>query len=257
MSTLTRRRFVVLSAVAVLGAACGAPPAETGLRGNGTVLRPREVQQFPPSAEEPTETPLSVRTPTPQPRLAPTVGPTPVLPADAEPIVRTEALPVVPGGSTDAEMHVMPVPTGRPPVAMAMPARRVVIPTIGLDSKVIQLGTKLDRKGQIAWETAPFAVGQHKGLAGPGQAGNLVLSGHISSPTEGNVFHNLPQVKVGQGVIVSTDERQYLYQVTDVKTVTPDKVEVLDQTADATATLITCYPDGVYSHRLVITARLV
>jgi sortase (surface protein transpeptidase) len=31
----------------------------------------------------------------------------------------------------------------------------------------------------------------------------------------------------------------------------------MDQTADATLTLITCVPDGIYSHRLVVTARLV
>ena len=54
----------------------------------------------------------------------------------------------------------------------------------------------LDRKGQIAWETAPFAVGQHKGLAGPGQNGNMVLSGHISSPGEGAIFHHLPDLNV-------------------------------------------------------------
>jgi LPXTG-site transpeptidase (sortase) family protein len=153
-------------------------------------------------------------------------------------------------------MHVVPVPS-KPPVANALPARRLVIPSIGLDSKIIQLGTKLDRRGQIAWETAPFAIGQHKGLAGPGQTGNMVLSGHISSPSEGAVFHSLPDLKVGEGVIVATDERQFLYRVVNVKTVTPDQVEVLNQTPDATATLITCVPDGIYSHRLVVTARLV
>lgn len=246
MSLTTRRRFLVLSTLAFVGAACAAPAEEPGGRGTGTVYRGRET-----TAVE--------ATPVAQPTLTtrPTVEPTPVAPVAPEPIVPADAIPATPFGSTEAEMHVVPVPTGKRPVATALPARRVIIPTIGLDSKVIQLGTKLDRKGQIAWETAPFAVGQHKGLAGPGQNGNMVLSGHISSPNEGRVFHSLPDVEVGQGVIVSTDERQYLYRVVDVKTVTPDKVEVLDQTPDATATLITCVPDGVYSHRLVVTARLV
>jgi LPXTG-site transpeptidase (sortase) family protein len=185
----------------------------------------------------------------PTPVVVPTEEPDPIVPPDA--------LPALPVGATDAEMHVVPVPNGKPPIAAALPARRLVIPTIGLDSKVIQLGTKLDRKGQIAWETAPFAIGQHKGLAGPGQNGNMVLSGHISSPNEGAVFHHLPDLKVGEGVVVATDERQYLYRVTEVKTVTPDEVSVLDQTPDPTATLITCVPDGIYSHRLVVTARLV
>jgi LPXTG-site transpeptidase (sortase) family protein len=184
--------------------------------------------------------------PTPEPTTAPVA-----------PIVPPDALPTPGVGSTYNEMHVMPVPMGKPPVAAALPAKRLIIPTIGLDSKVIQLGTKLDKYGQIAWETAPFAIGQHKGLAGPGQNGNMVLSGHISSPNEGAVFHHLPDLKVGEGVIVATDERQYLYRVEEIKTVTPDQVSVLDQTPDPSATLITCVPDGIYSHRLVVTARLV
>jgi LPXTG-site transpeptidase (sortase) family protein len=193
--------------------------------------------------------------PTPAPRAIPTLLPTP-MPA-TEPIVPSDVLPTLVGGSTDAEMHVVPVLSGKPPIVPTLPARRIIIPTLGLDSKVIQLGTKLDRRGQLAWETAPFAVGQHKGLAGPGQNGNMVLSGHISSPNEGAIFHRLPDLNVGEGVIVATEERQYLYRVVDVKTVTPDKVEVLDQTSDSTATLITCVPDGIYSHRLVVTAHLV
>jgi LPXTG-site transpeptidase (sortase) family protein len=246
MPSMTRRRFVLLSTVALLGAACGAP-AEAGLRGSGTVLMPREADTSP--------TRVAAVEPTPTLRAIPTLPPAPT-PAP-EPIVSSDMLPTLVGGSTDAEMHVLPVLSGKPPIAPTLPARRIIIPTLGLDSKVIQLGTKLDRKGQLAWETAPFAVGQHKGLAGPGQNGNMVLSGHISSPNEGAIFHHLPDLKVGEGVIVSTEERQYLYRVTDVQTVTPDKVEVLNQTSDATATLITCVPDGIYSHRLVVTARLV
>jgi len=235
---------MLLSAVALVGAAaCSSGEPAARPRGAGTVYQP----------EEPTATAATVMpTPMPQPTVAPTM-PVPTL----EPIVEADALPTPGVGSTYNEMHVVPVPSGKPPVAAALPARRLIIPTIGLDTKVIQLGTKLDKYGQIAWETAPFAVGQHKGLAGPGQNGNMVLSGHISSPNEGAIFHHLPDLKVGEGVIVATDERQYLYRVEEIKTVTPDEVSVLNQTPDPTATLITCVPDGIYSHRLVVTARLV
>jgi LPXTG-site transpeptidase (sortase) family protein len=250
MASLTRRRFMLLSAVALVGAAACSAPQETGLRGSGTVFIPRDAAES-QSASAPVQEVIAE--PTPRALVIPTQLPAPT----AEPIVPPDALPTAIAGATDAEMHVVPVPTGKPPIAAALPARRLIIPTIGLDTKVIQLGTRLDRRGQIAWETAPFAVGQHKGLAGPGQNGNMVLSGHISSPAEGAVFHNLPELKVGEGVVVATEERQYLYRVTDVKTVTPDQVSVLDQTPDPTATLITCVPDGIYSHRLVVTARLV
>jgi LPXTG-site transpeptidase (sortase) family protein len=242
VAVLTRRRFVLLSAVALLGAACGSSETETGLRGSGTVYRPREA---PPPAAEPTAAATAVAT---AERPAPT--------ARREPLVPAEAAPAPVYGGTDAQAHVMPV-LSRAPITQPLPARRIVIPSIGVESKVIQLGTKLDRRGQIAWETAPFAVGQHKGLAGPGQNGNMVLSGHISSPNEGAVFHRLPDLKVGEGVIVATDERQFLYRVVETKVVSPDEVSVMDHTSDATATLITCVPDRVYSHRLVVTAHLV
>lgn len=251
---------MLLSAVALLGAAACSAPAETGLRGSGTVLRSRDARdaEDAPGAPQATNTPAEpTSTALPYPVATPVLVPTPTPVVEREPIVPADALPTLTAGTTDAEMHVVPVIQGKPPVATALPARRLIIPTIGVDSKVIQLGTKLDRRGQIAWETAPFSVGQHKGLAGPGQNGNMVLSGHISSPNEGGIFHRLPDLKVGEGVVVGTEERQYLYRVIDVKTVNPDEVSVLDQTPDPTATLITCVPDGIYSQRLVVTARLV
>src|SRR5579859_73475 len=256
---MKRRRFMLLSGLALLGTACGAAAPEPSGRDGGTVFYPRDTTTT-PAAETPltpdaTPAALTALVP-PTPVRPPTAVPTP--PAEADLIVPQDALPTdTAASSTDAEMHVMPVLPGKPAVTAALPARRVVIPTIGLDSKVIQLGTTLDRHGQIAWETAPFAVGQHKGLAGPGQNGNMVLSGHISSPSEGAVFHHLPELKLGEGVIVSTEERQFLYRVIWVQTVTPDQVQVLDPTPDPTLTLITCVPDGIYSHRLVVTASLV
>jgi sortase A len=256
MATMNRRRFMLLSAVTLLGAACGSAAEAPGGRDSGTVYYPRDATPLPGHVAEPTLSVPATMEPVPTPRPVPTVVPTP--PAEEDLIVPSDALPTASVASTtDAEMHVMPVLPGKPPVSAALPARRVVIPTIGLDSKVIQLGTTLDRRGQIAWETAPFAVGQHKGLAGPGQNGNMVLSGHISSPSEGAVFHHLTELKVGEGVIVSTEERQYLYRVVQVQTVTPDQVQVLDPTPDPTLTLITCVPDKIYSHRLVVTAHIV
>ena len=182
---------MLLSAVALVGAAACSSPQEAGLRGTGTVFYPRDASESAAAPAEPANAAAVAPTAPSVPTHPPV--PTPV----AEPIVAPEAIPTLIAGATDAEMHVVPVPMGKPPIAAALPARRLVIPTIGLDTKVIQLGTRLDRHGQIAWETASFAVGQHKGLAGPGQNGNMVLSGHISSPNEGAVFHGLPEMEVG------------------------------------------------------------
>src|SRR5205823_4051446 len=129
--------------LALLSAACGST-AEAGLRGTGTVLFPREANSMPTSmpSSEPTvaaQAPPRTLIPTPTPRV--------------DPIVPADALPTVATGSSDAEMHVIPPLADKLRMSPTQPAKRVIIPTLGLDSKVIQLGTKLDRHGNIAWET--------------------------------------------------------------------------------------------------------
>jgi sortase A len=168
-------------------------------------------------------------------------------------------IPVAAGPAAAAQSQVVPPiqPRTRPYTNRLEVPERLQIPTIDLDSKVVPIGTKTDDKGHILWETAAFAVGHHRGTGLPGETGNVVLSGHISSPREGAVFHNLTRVKEGDGVVVSTSGHQYLYVVTDTKTVTPDAVDVLDPTDESILTMITCVPDGIYSHRLIVRAEAV
>lgn len=197
--------------------------------------------------------PTPVPAPTPQPTAPPA-------PAQRQgPVVLAPPIPGVPVSAMQAQAQVIPqLPTRtRPYTNWLQPPDRLQIPSIGLDSKIIPLGTKFDPRGFIAWETAAFAVGYHRGSGLPGENGNTVLSGHISSPHEGNVFTKLPKVEVGDGIVVSTPDRQYLYVVADIKTVTPDAIEVLDPSDHAIATLLTCVPDGIYSHRLVVRADAV
>jgi sortase A len=138
-----------------------------------------------------------------------------------------------------------------------LPPEKVQIPSIDLDARVIPLGTHFDRTGSLAWETAPFAVGHHRGSANPGETGNVVLSGHISSPSEGAIFQRLPQVKPGDNLIMTTAQASFLYRVWDVRVVVPTAVEFIESTSTSTATLITCYPDRIYSHRLIVRAQAV
>jgi LPXTG-site transpeptidase (sortase) family protein len=135
------------------------------------------------------------------------------------------------------------------------PPERLVIPAIGMDSRVISIGTRVPSNAAPVWETAPFAVGHHRGTANAGEIGNVVLSGHISSPNEGAVFRRLPQLKIDDGVVLVTDQKSFLYRVRDIRVVLPTAIEVLDPTDVAVVTLITCVPDGVYSHRLVVRAE--
>lgn len=140
--------------------------------------------------------------------------------------------------------------------SFALPAIRIVIPKIGLDSKVVEVGTKV-QEGVLIWETAPFEVGHHIDTANPGQAGNIVMSGHISTTRAGSVFKRLPEVAIGDAVILFTAEDEFLYQVVETKVVLPSETGVMAPTSDRTLTLITCVPDGVYTHRLIVVAKQV
>jgi sortase A len=181
-----------------------------------------------------------------------TIAPTPPVPVSPE----TTGSPSPPRGEIDAESKVVPViKAGLPQGPRKPPAIRIIIPSIALDVKVIELGTYVNQEGETVWETAPYVVGHHKGTANPGEPGNVVLSGHISSIREGAIFKRLPEVEVRDAVILVTDDRNYIYQVVDKKTVEPTDIGVMFSSGEKLLTLITCVPDGVYTHRLVITAR--
>jgi len=136
------------------------------------------------------------------------------------------------------------------------PAERILIPTIDVDSKVVHLGIKQE-EGKWVWETPDHAVGHHEGTANPGEGSNVVLSGHISSPVrgEGSVFARLPEVEVSDWVFVESSLGILPYWVEETLLVKPTDIWVLYPTATETLTLITCYPDLVYSYRWVVTAK--
>lgn len=136
------------------------------------------------------------------------------------------------------------------------PPTRVQIPRLAIDSGTVELGTVIE-DGQLVWETPKWAVGHHKGTANPGEIGNMVLSGHISSPLrkEGNVFQRLPEIALGDDVIVASEVGTFRYRVTETKVVEPHQVEVMAPTDEPVATLITCVPDWVYTHRLIVVAK--
>ncbi len=242
---VTRRAFLGLALAGLMAAACQKQQIVY-------VSAPMPTPHAAPEPPAPTAPPA----PTTVPAVAPPAAPKP---AAQGPIQLPIPVAAGPAAALNAQSQVVPPiqPRTRPYTNRLEVPERLQIPTIDLDSKVVPIGTKTDDKGRILWETAAFAVGHHKGTGLPGETGNVVLSGHISSPREGAIFHNLTRVKEGDGVVVSTSDHQYLYVVKETKTVTPDAVDVLDPTDESILTMITCVPDGIYSHRLIVRAEAV
>ncbi len=175
-------------------------------------------------------------------------------------VVPTATESPVPQPTATAVPTETPVPTATPtPVKPGVPIR-VIIPSINVDSPVKEAGTYwYDRV--LYYETLPFVVAHYKMTAKVGEKGNAVFSGHVTSRNAGNVFANLYKMHLGDEVRFFSDENEYHYVVTSIRLVAPNDVSVMDRTAGATATLITCAGEWIpsqhqYSQRLIVTAKL-
>ncbi len=181
----------------------------------------------------------------------PTLTPTPVISAVVLPSGHTS--PRSAGGAQFNEAEIpeylrplvtslasVPVPTASPEQAI-----RIQIPAINVDAPIVQ---------GDGWEQLKKGVGQHIGSANPGQVGNVVLSAH--NDVFGEIFRDLDKLKVGDAIIVYTNQRQYTYIVSDLFIVEPTRVEVMFPTPDPVVTLISCYPYLINNQRIIIRANL-
>jgi sortase A len=112
-------------------------------------------------------------------------------------------------------------------------------------------------------ETAAFAAGRLAEGAQAGEAGNVVLAGH--DDILGEVFRRLPELQVGDGFTIYRGDRPFTYRV-EARTIVRedgatlaqrlDNARWLEPTDDPVATLISCYPYRVDTHRIIVRARL-
>lgn len=140
-------------------------------------------------------------------------------------------------------------------------ATHLAIASIDMATEVTEGGVITNKQGQLEWQTVPFIAVQYRETALVGAQGNAVISGHVVTIAEGNVFRNLYKVNLGDEVKVDTPEGQFTYTVEDVKLVKPTSIEVMAQSATPILTLITCGGEfdtrtRSFSDRLVVTSRL-
>ena len=164
----------------------------------------------------------------------------------------------------------------RPGIAIAPPAfhrpdalrilpSRIVIPSIKVDTPVVELGwsTKKTAAGAIfsEWDVAAYAAGWHKNSALPAEDGNVVMSGHNN--ILGSVFRELDRLKRGDTITVYSGKRAIAYTVDEVLIV-PERHASLEQrkanaryiepTKNERLTLVSCWPRNDNSHRIIVIA---
>jgi len=185
-------------------------------------------------------------------------------PAEEEPAPFTA--PVL-SASTSADGQLVGTLPDSAQAATTPTVTRVIIPSIGVDSKVVEVGWDVEQQGdqQVAiWQVAKYAVGQHRGSANPGQGGNIVLAGHVGG--YGKVFKDLFYVKPGDRITLYSNGQQYLYTVQDRLLVTEEGVSPEQHAANAqliapadheVVTLVTCWPAkgrDKFTQRVVVQA---
>lgn len=104
-------------------------------------------------------------------------------------------------------------------------------------------------------ETLKYSVGHFVGTAMPGERGNCAITGHRSY-SYGEYFNRLDELKEEEIIIIKRGQQEFYYRVNEIFIVEPTEVSVLENTTEATLTLITCTPVRIGTNRLIIKATL-
>ncbi|MCC7354576.1 MAG: sortase, partial [Anaerolineae bacterium] len=218
--------------------------------------------------------------PTPELPAQETVGPPAELPnPGAEEIVEPTPTPIITVAPTAAPVAppTVPLPTptrapSPPPVSSSLPVR-LIMPWLNLDVPVVEMFWKVvdtPNGRRSEWIVPDNAGGHHTNSANPGEAGNVVISGHNN--IKGQVFKPIsvafdpkqPDKFLGERVrLVAADGRTFNYTVKTVhffleKGATlaerQENGRVMSPTSEPMLTIITCWPPQSNTHRIVIQA---
>jgi sortase A len=220
------RRLTVLAAGLVVAClACGSSRRADDPVLTGATSVTTEV--VPSSTEAPTTSSSVLAS------LAPTSAPT------TEPATTTvETVPVT-----------LPTPVAPPAENAVEPADevgRIEIPKLGIDMAFFE---------GVTLTTLDRGPGHWPGSALPGQPGNVVIAGHRVSHTR--PFRYIDKLTEGDQVIFTVGGKRFTYAVTGTEIVKPDRIDIVNQTPQPTATLFACHPPGSTQYRWVTRLALV
>jgi len=141
--------------------------------------------------------------------------------------------------------------------ASGLSGDRLIIPRINLDEQIFN-DTK---QGAVSDEFLDKGLSYYdESTNKPGQ-GNVVIFGHSARTSE----HGAPFRKIGinelkkEDKIILTDKtkKEYVYTVTEIKTVQANDFSIIKPTPEQTITLVTCIaPNFPKDKRLVVIGRL-
>lgn len=136
--------------------------------------------------------------------------------------------------------------------AEKLKGNRLVLAPIGVNTEIIEgKNIYVIGKNQGAWRETR--------AVNPTTDGNMVLAGHrfLYTAANGGVFYNLPELKTGNKIYVTWNDKVYEYEVYNTKTVLPTQVDIrnADPAVPKKLTLYTCFPLGSTAKRFVVEAK--
>lgn len=167
-------------------------------------------------------------------------------------------------GNYNTDAGTLPAATALSASTTPLVPVRLLIPSIGVNAHVEQVGKKADGTmgtpstfGDVAWYAAGSA---------PGQSGNAVIDGHVDNAlTTAGVFMHLSQIALGDTItVVNASGTPMSFTVNNIEEIPADSApaaSIFATTGPAQLVLITC--DGTwvpnaksFDKRLVVFASL-
>lgn len=173
------------------------------------------------------------------------------LPAEDLPPISPDLLDVTTTTSTTAAPTTTLQPVDPPTNAYA-DEPHIVIGSI----EIPKLGLSVPLQQGISLKSIDHGPSHWPGTALPGApTGNTVIAGH--RVTHSKPFRHLDSLVQGDEIIFVVDGVRSVYAVTGNEVVTPDRTDIVTQTAEPIATLFACHPPGSARYRYVVRAALV
>ena len=123
---------------------------------------------------------------------------------------------------------------------------KIIIPSLNIEGIIVE-GT--------GDEEIKHNIGHFQGTSMPGEEGNFAIAGH-SSTIYNNVFNNIHKINIGDEMIVTALNGEFIYKVSESFVVEPEDTTVLNSfVGRKEITIVTCTNGG--KDRLIIKGNLV
>jgi LPXTG-site transpeptidase (sortase) family protein len=135
----------------------------------------------------------------------------------------------------------------------------VVIPKIDAKANIVANVDTSNKKEYL--DALQKGVAHAKGTNFPGQNGRIFLFSHSTdSPLNfaryNAIFYLLKKLDMGDKIIVFFSDRKYVYEVKDIKIVSPkDTLWIQPRSGEEELVLMTCDPPGTNWNRLLVFAK--